>query len=125
MSATLPLDSVDEHRHNAGNVNVYSCEDCGKYIVTIDRDLGIAPYLIDCVATPACKGVMRSALYRIIPWIAALGHLTPAWEWYKPDPAVAERLNKKNQDLLRRGGLLLRPIPQKELPPHDPTAPPR
>ena len=94
----------------SGRLNVYNCDMCNKYIVTVDRAEGVTPFHIACRATPKCKGLMHSAMYRVFPWLRAVGHLQPAFEWYKPSEAEARKFSKATQQHISQGGLMLREI---------------
>ena len=61
---------------NRGRVNLYRCDRCNESIVTVDRDLGVTPYLLRCVVTNGCDGLMRSEFYRIDQ------SLPPTWAWH-------------------------------------------
>ena len=80
------------------HINVYRCEECNGYTVTIDVHEGVTPFLLDCRANgksrvdrdpEACNGMARSSMYRPVfffgpgPWI-------PAWEWYAPTEEEAK-----------------------------------
>jgi len=94
----------------AGNTNVYVCDKCGGYTVTIDRDEGTTPFMIGCRAsgglTRTCRGMAQSSFYR-----QRFPHGPPEWEWYKPDSAEIHRMkNRAELQHVAMGGLLLRPI---------------
>lgn len=80
--------------------NRYTCADCGGQVVTIDRDDGVTPFLIDCRVTPACPGLMRSAFYRDVAGV-------PTFAWCRPTPAEYRRLTRAAREHVDRGGLLL------------------
>jgi hypothetical protein len=87
----------------AGQINRYTCEACGKSIVTINKADGTTPAFIDC---PTCKGVMHSHWYRVpqitdTPW--------PLYEWYRPPRNRWQKLDPVVREHVERGGLLLRP----------------
>lgn len=95
-----------------GRENVYTCEDCRGWIVTIDRDPGVTPMFLGCrvpqptTSEPPCQGRMVSAGYPKGPKPPQYGPAT--WEWFRPDtvkgmePAMARHIMD--------GGLELRPI---------------
>ncbi len=86
-----------------GKKNVYTCDTCGRQTVTVDRDDGTTPFMIDCTGS-GCKGYMQSSLYRVDQALPA------THEWYRP--ALSEMKNRKRhlRDHVERGGLLLREI---------------
>jgi len=98
-----------------GEVNVYVCQKCGDHTVTIDRDEGVTPFMLDCRAAiteadpfSKCKGTAESSCYR-----PNFKHGPPTWEWYTPDAVELHRTTDAN--VLRHvamGGLLIRRIGQ-------------
>lgn len=96
----------------AGGVNVYRCDVCGKATVTQDRDEGTTPFMIQCRATPNCKGSMQSSLYRVDQT------LTPSLVFIKPNPAElanylktqSPRFREAIKQHVRMGGLLDVPL---------------
>ncbi len=83
-------------------INVYKCDTCHRFIVTVDRDEGVTPMFLSCKGKPGCQGRMTSRMYRV-PQV-----LVPDWEWYKP--ASLEGLREGEREHVERGGLLLRRI---------------
>jgi hypothetical protein len=88
---------------NEGRKNAYECEDCGSYIITVDRHPGVTPYMTKC---GACGGIARSKFYRVQAW------LEPTHEWYRPDN-LAE-IPQGSHEHISRGGLILRAMPGRE-----------
>ncbi len=91
----------------AGQINAYHCPLCGGRTVTINGVDGVTPFMMDCrVVRPVkCRGTARSMLYRVPPG------LVPKWEWYRPEGADLERLEKKAtgwKEHVSKGGLALR-----------------
>jgi hypothetical protein len=84
-------------------LNRYTCRECGGSIVTVDREAGTTPMLIDC-KTPGCTGRMGSSFYRVDQ------HSVPTWEWYRPGKAELKRLSDVEREHVKMGGLLLRKI---------------
>lgn len=80
--------------------NVYTCDTCKKYIVTIDVDRGTTPMLIKC-RDEKCEGTMTSHFY---PPMEHKPDIVPDawWEWYRP-----EVIDESDEHLMK-GGLLLR-----------------
>lgn len=85
---------------NAGRRNAYECERCYAYIVTVDREPGVTPFLTKC---GNCGAMAQSKMYRVAECLAA------THEWYRPD--TVEGLGAHTIDHLRKGGLILRAIP--------------
>ena len=85
-----------------GKKNAYECETCGSYIVTVDRDLGVTPFLTKC---GNCGGTARSKMYRVAD------KLEPTHKWARPQ--TADGLSPPVIEHIRRGGLILSPINKK------------
>lgn len=114
---------MSKHKQPRGRINIYACggmssEMIGGQIVvkesktvhetvTIDRDRGTTPFMIDCRHN-GCKNIAYSQFY---PLKAALRE--PTHEFYKPDKKEMKTLDPATFDHCQRGGLLLREI-QKE-----------
>ena len=96
-----------------GRENVYTCETCGGYTVTVDRDAGVTPMFLACRASGAldidtCAGIAVSAGY---PNVARPPYIPPpAWEWYRPTTRETHGLDAETFAHVRQGGLLLRKI---------------
>lgn len=84
---------------NTDRKNAYECEGCASYIVTIDRDPGVTPFIIKC---EICGQDAQSKFYRV------QGYLEPTHEWYRPDNL--DGIDPKLFEHLGKGGLILRPI---------------
>lgn len=84
---------------NADRKNAYECEACGSYIITIDRDPGVTPFMVKC---ENCGGMASSKFYRV------QDYLDPTHEWYRP--ASLAGIDKGYYDHIERGGLILRSI---------------
>lgn len=98
-----------------GKLNIYVCEACRGHIVTRDLDDGTTPFMVDCRATEACRGMMKSSLYRVFDQSIAEG-----WHWYRPDAAERAGLSLAMRHHAEKGGLLLRkadaPVPVEPKP---------
>jgi hypothetical protein len=107
-----------------GEKNVYTCDKCGEYTVTVDKDEGVTPFTIRCRAKDhpikggmtivGCAGRARSACYRLAGVLGS-AYSNPEWEWYHPDADemkrwAAHRFGPDVVDHVERGGLLLRHI---------------
>jgi hypothetical protein len=95
--------------------NVYVCEKCGGFTVTIDVDEGVTPFMIRCRAKdvvgndailPGCKGNAVSSFYPEGPRPSHIQE--PAWEWYAPSSTEFESLDSATKDHVYSGGLILR-----------------
>jgi hypothetical protein len=88
-----------------GKKNVYSCTECGYQTITIDKDDGTTPFMIQCRNPFKCTGWSRSNFYRVDQ------DLPPTHEWYRPDEQEIAQLTKPAViDHVRMGGLLIREI---------------
>ena len=83
-----------------GKKNIYTCEECREHIVTIDIDEGVTPYMTSCRCTPACRGMMKSSMYRVDQL------MRPSWEWFHP--ASFDGLSAHTEEHVAKGGLVLR-----------------
>ena len=88
-----------------GKVNIYDCQKCGGQTVTIDRDEGVTPFMLDCRATRECKGTTQSRFYTV-PDPAP----SPDWEWFKPSPEEARHYSDEMREHFAKGGLAIRRI---------------
>lgn len=94
-----------------GAENVYTCRVCHGYTVTVDRDEGVTPFLLDCRASGKwgdCSGQAESAFYPKGP--RPLHIPAPAWEWYKPEADEYKWLSGAIKEHVDQGGLLIRKI---------------
>lgn len=85
--------------------NIYTCRQCGGHIVTVDRDDGVTPFMLNCRAMEGCKGTMESSFYRVFDQ-----KMAASYEWYRPDETEFAVLKDITQEHVRKGGLLLRPV---------------
>lgn len=93
-----------------GTRNAYKCEACGGLIITQDIEEGVTPFLLPCVATSGCMGMMKSACYR-----GPLGGpdaipLRPHYVWRKPTPKEYAKLSKQMKHHVDQGGLDIYPL---------------
>lgn len=96
-----------------GSKNAYTCEKCGKQIITVNLVEGVTPFMIGCRANwpGTCDGMAQSEFYGIDQTIA------PTWGWYRPDAAETERLDQQYggmKEHIERGGLVLRKLDNAE-----------
>jgi hypothetical protein len=83
-----------------GRKNLYTCDICRGEVVTLDLDEGTTPFMLSCLATPKCQGLMQSSFYQCDP-------LRPhQYEWVKADHL--EEYDPNMQEHIRKGGLVLR-----------------
>lgn len=92
-------------------VNVWTCQQCGKRLITIDRHIGVTPFMMRCdpERTPGgCGSQMYSAFYRVEHpelWATLATH-----EWYAPDESERKGMSRGMIDHVIQGGLDIRPI---------------
>lgn len=84
---------------NSTRKNAYECEKCGSYIVTVDREPGVTPFMVSC---GNCGAFAKSKFYRV------QAYLEPTHEWYRPDSLNG--LERWALHHVENGGLLLRQI---------------
>lgn len=84
---------------NSARKNAYECENCKSYIVTVDREPGVTPFMVSC---GNCNSSATSKFYLVHP------SLTPTHEWYRPE--TLDDLSGWSRDHVEKGGLLLRQI---------------
>jgi len=91
---------------NKGKKNIYTCKICGGKIVTIDKDDGITPFMIDCQVNEKCEGYMHSSFYAIDQ------SLEPKFEWCRPDSLdiYPEEFREAMKEHIDKGGLDIRRI---------------
>lgn len=87
---------------NAGKINVYTCAK-GHKTITVDAEFGTTAFGIRC-RHPRCTAMAQSAFYQVDQ------ALKPAFEWYRPSPREARKLDDATLDHVLRGGLLVRKI---------------
>lgn len=91
---------------NMNRKNIYVCQSCGKSVVTIDKDEGVTPFMIECKNTKDCDGDMYSSFYNVDQ------SLEPEFEWYKPT-SFDDYPEEYRKDMIRHvenGGLDIRRI---------------
>lgn len=96
-----------------GEKNVYVCERCSHYTVTIDVDEGVTPMFLACRADgelePTCGGTGQSLMYPPEPWPDGVP-TTPQFEWYRPSQKELVELGWGEIEHVNKGGLLLRKV---------------
>lgn len=88
-----------EYCDTTGRRNAYECEECGSYIVTVDREPGVTPFMVSC---GNCGAFAKSKFYRV------QSYLEPTHEWYRPE--TLDDLKDWERQHVENGGLLLRAI---------------
>jgi hypothetical protein len=90
-----------------GRKNAYECDGegalnaskaksgCGAFIVTLDRDAGVTPFMLKC---GRCGAYAHSKFYRVAEW------LKPTHEWYRPDSL--DGIDAAYHEHLSKGGLM-------------------
>ena len=84
---------------NNARKNAYECDGCGSYIVTVDREPGVTPFMVSC---GNCGEFAKSKFYRV------QAYLEPTHEWYRPESLAF--LQDWERHHVENGGLLLRQI---------------
>lgn len=109
---------------NSSRLNAYECDGesgfgrgpdkpgCGAFIVTVDREPGVTPFMVKC---GVCGQMAHSKFYRVQQTLA------PTHEWYRPDSLSG--LAPGELEHVEKGGLLLRPIGDSEWSPSPPVHP--
>lgn len=83
-----------------GKKNLYQCHDCHGEIVTLDLVDGTTPFMLACLVTPGCKGMMTSSFYQIDQ------SLPFQYEWFMPDSP--DGYDEWTRDHIQKGGLVIR-----------------
>lgn len=96
-----PLDRIS--RNFRPTRNRYTCQKCGKHIITEDRDEGVTPFMIGCRVTLGCDGLMHSSFYRDV------GNESPTFIWRKPSRKEYKRASRAMRDHFDQGGLDIYP----------------
>ena len=82
-------------------LNTYTCDSCGKVIVTVHKHEGTTPMFLLCRATAGCNGRMISSMYAVDQ------NQKPTHEWYKPKKLPRDR---GMREYIEMGGLMIREI---------------
>lgn len=90
---------------NVGKKNLYACTMCKHFIITIDVDNGVTPFMIRC-KRKGCKGTMQSAFYKPLP--ALLQMKEPDFEWYRKTQKELVDVSEDAREHASKGGLFLR-----------------
>ena len=84
--------------------NRYTCQKCGKWIITMDVDEGATPFMLGCRATEGCDGIMQSGFYRVRDDEGPATFL-----WRKPTKAEYKTASKWMRRHFDAGGLDIYP----------------
>ena len=82
--------------------NAYTCQTCGKTIVTEDKDEGTTPFMLACRATQGCSGMSQSHFYRG-PTVASDKPAT--FIWRKPTAKEYKKASPGMKQHFDQGGL--------------------
>ncbi len=105
----IKLDTNSPRPAAPDRVNVYTCEKCGGYTVTIDIHEGVTPFMLRCRASGRegdCNGMAESSCYPKGPRPSHIPE--PAWEWFKPVGSEYRKLNRDMREHVDKGGLDIR-----------------
>ena len=81
--------------------NVYTCQSCGKYLITVDIDAGVTPFSIRC----ACGGDMYSAFYSLDG--SGFENEEPTHGWLRLTEKEIIEKPEYAQEYYRKGGMEL------------------
>ncbi len=95
---------TDAKQSLVGKKNAYGCPSCFKNIITVDRDAGVTPFMIECRATQRCTGFMKSSFYQVDQ------DLEPTFEWVIPSERWIKTQSEGARDHFNKGGLFIRHI---------------
>ena len=82
--------------------NAYTCLQCAQTVVTEDQDKGTTPFLVGCLATKDCAGMMQSHFYRG-PTVDSDAPAT--FVWRKPTKEEYRKASKPMRQHFDLGGL--------------------
>jgi len=82
--------------------NAYTCQKCKGTIITVDRDKGTTPFMIECLAKVGCDGDMHSHFYT---GPVVNGSLPAAYEWRKPTEKEFAEASVAMKAHFNQGGL--------------------
>jgi hypothetical protein len=96
-----------------GDVNGYTCDQCGHHTYIVHVDDGVTPMFLACryegkdPGEAECKGQGTSLMYPSPP-IPEHVKRAVGWEWFKP--LDLDGYGEGMRDHIERGGLDLRPL---------------
>lgn len=93
--------------------NAYTCQTCGKTVITEDADEGTTPFMLGCRATPGCSGMAQSHFYRG-PTVES--DKAASFVWRKPTAAEYKKSSRGMKQHFDMGGLDIYPIAEPEGP---------
>lgn len=98
------LDPTDPHAWG-GKLNIYTCDNCRKHIVTRDISEGVTPFMLAsiefCPNQCGNHARMTSSMYRVFDQ-----RMVEDYVWYKP--SAIEVVPAHARDHVSRGGLMIR-----------------
>lgn len=100
---TKPQPTKPQPPQSSERLNRYVCQVCGRSIITIDRDEGVTPFMLNCRATPDCKGDMHSSFYEGVTG-------QPTHEWRKPTAEEYQNMSQPMRDYIDSGALNIYPL---------------
>lgn len=83
--------------------NMYVCDTCFGHIITLQIDKGVPPYLVGCLATLNCRGMMQSSLNRVYDQ-----RVRADFEWHKPTAEEVASYPEDARQHIAQNGLTLR-----------------
>ena len=89
-------------RPGPGKLNIYVCTTCRGHVVTRDRDEGVTPFMMVCLATADCRGHMKSSLYNVFDQT-----MREDYVWRRATDAEVARLSRASRGHHEKGGLFL------------------
>jgi len=84
--------------------NIWDCQKCEQPTLCIELADGVTPFMLRCRATPGCDGWAHSRFYPGGP----RPDLPVRGEWYAPDAAETNKLDRAMRHHVDQGGLMLR-----------------
>lgn len=94
-----------------GKVNIYVCDRCHGHIVTRDKDEGVTPFMLVCLATEGCPGRMKSSMYNVFDQTMREDFV---WKRATSEQVIAMKRGERSHH--EKGGLFLfKPAGQRRL----------
>jgi hypothetical protein len=91
-----------------GKRNAYSCLQCGLTTITVDEDDGTTPFMVGCLVSKGCDGMMQSHFYRG----SVVESSAPAsFAWRKPSKEEYRKSSKAMRQHFDLGGLYVYALP--------------
>lgn len=78
-------------------INMYTCQVCGRKMITQDKDEGVTPFMIEC-DVDKCEGLAHSSFYRFSEKVTSIDYF-----WKKlTDDEIREHSKRDVQYILSR-----------------------